>query len=220
MKPTLRISRAAAPAVTALLLSAAASSAQAVLLTIDPALSSVTYTFGGMVFCDADGNCPESPAPRAFALSGSFEVERTMQFIYYSIYPPEGYYRDEIRFRSVSIDSGGAAQLGFSFPTYFAVADEEAFAGNENACTWFPSMGSCMSMGFFGWFSGEFDGRALTMTGTDFSEHYYFPDQFNFTIVANAVEPANVPAPDTLACLAAAALGLGAARRRRVSAGD
>ncbi|MDO9600296.1 MAG: PEP-CTERM sorting domain-containing protein [Azoarcus sp.] len=212
MNPILRIcNTAVAPAIAALLLGAAGS-AQATFVTIDPAQSSVTYTFGGMVLCDPDGNCPEPPASQTFALSGSFEVERTTAFITDSFYPPSGHYRDAIRFQSVSVDGGGATQMGFSFPTYLAIEEGGVFSGSEDPCT--PAMGPCLA-GQFGWFSAEFDGHTLMLSGIDFADSGFFSDRFAFTVFAYATAPASVPEPGTLACLAAGMLGLGAVRKAR-----
>lgn len=213
MNPKLRIcNTAVASAIAALLLSAAAGSAQATLVTIDPAQSSVTYTFGGIVLCDPDGNCPEPPAAQTFALSGSFEVERTTAFVADSSYPPSGHYRDAIRFHSVSVDGGGAIQMGFSFPTYLAIEEGGSFSGSENPCM--PAMGPCLA-GQFDWFSAEFDGQTLMLSGTDFTDNGFFSDRFAFTVVAYATAPASVPEPGTLACLAAGMLGLSALRKAR-----
>lgn len=215
MESILRVCcNAGAPALTALLLSVATSSAHAVVVNIDPSQSSVTYAPGGIVFCDPSGNCGTLPEPQTFTLSGSFNVRQETVFIATSFVPLDGYERVQIRFDDIAVDSGGAATLGFTFPSYLSVLTGDTFVGNEDACTWFPSTGSCFSMGPFGEFSGMFDGSTLSMTGRDYAGDS-FPSTFSFTLVAQAVEPASVPEPSTLACLAAASLGIGAMGRRR-----
>lgn len=215
MESILRICcNAAAPALTALLLSVATSSAHAVVVNIDPSQSSVTHTPGGIVLCDPSGNCGTLPEPQTFALSGSFNVRQETVFVATSFVPLDGYEREQIQFDGIAVDSGGAAALGFAFPTYLSVVTGDTFVGNEDLCSWFPSTGSCFSMGSFGEFSGTFDGNTLSMTGRDYAGAF-FPSTFSFTVVARAAEPAAVPEPGTLACLAAAGLGMGAVGRRR-----
>ncbi|MCK6388445.1 hypothetical protein [Zoogloea sp.] len=42
-------------------------------------------------------------------------------FVTTSFVPLDGYEREQLRFGSVAVDSGGAAELGFAFSDYFAV---------------------------------------------------------------------------------------------------
>jgi hypothetical protein len=65
------------------------------------------------VICDPDGNCGTQQAPQTFALSGSFDLRQETVFVTTSFFPPDGYEREQIRFESVAVDSGGAAALGF-----------------------------------------------------------------------------------------------------------
>ena len=205
---------ATACALVTLALAAAATSAHAITLAIDPSQSSVTYTPGGFSFGGPDGGLTPS-APQTFALSGRFDVVQETVPITLSFDPLTVVDREQIRFEAVAVNSGGAATAGFAFPTYFAVLTGQAFAASEDPCTWFPSTGSCTSMGSFGSYAGSFDGTTLSMTGTDYAGDF-FPSSFEFTVVARA---ATVPEPGTLACLAIAAFGLGAARRRRGGGG-
>ena len=205
---------ATACALVTLALAAAATSAHAITLAIDPSQSSVTYTPGGFSFGGPDGGLTPS-APQTFMLSGRFDVAQETVPITLSFDPLTVENREQIRFEAVAVNSGGAATAGFAFPTYFAVLTGQAFAASEDPCTWFPSTGSCTSMGSFGSYAGSFDGTTLSMTGTDYAGDF-FPSSFEFTVVARA---ATVPVPGTLACLAIAAFGLGAARRRRGGGG-
>ena len=131
-------------------------------------------------------------------------------FVTTSFAPLDGYEREQIQFDGIAVDSGGAAALGFAFPAYLSVLTGDTFFGNEDPCTWFPSTGSCFSMGPFGDFSGTFNGYRVSMTGRDYVGDF-FPSTFSFTLVAQAA----VPEPSTLACLAAAGLAIGAIGRRR-----
>ena len=183
---------ATACALVALSLGAAATSAHAITLTIDPGQSWVTYTPGGFSFGGPDGGLTPS-APQTFALSGRFDVVQETVLITLSFDPLTVVDREQIRFEAVAVNSGGAA--GFAFPTYFAVLTGQAFAASEDPCTWFPSTGSCTSTGFFGSYAGSFDGTTLSMSGTDYAGDF-FPSSFNFTVVARV---ASVPEPGTLA---------------------
>lgn len=201
---------ATACALVALALGAAATSAHAITLAIDPSQSSVTYTPGGFSFGGPDGGLTPS-APQTFMLSGRFDVAQETVPITLSFDPLTVVDREQIRFEAIAVNSGGAAAAGFALPTYFAVLTGQAFAASEDPCTWFPSTGSCTSMGSFGSYAGSFDGTTLSMSGTDYAGDF-FPSSFNFTVVARV---ATVPEPGTLACLAIGAFGLAAARRRR-----
>ena len=201
---------ATACALVTLALAAAATSAHAITLAIDPSQSSVTYTPGGFSFGGPDGGLTPS-APQTFMLSGRFDVAQETVPITLSFDPLTVVDREQISFEAIAVNSGGAAAAGFAFPTYFAVLTGQAFAASEDPCTWFPSTGSCTSTGWFGSYAGSFDGTTQSMTGTDYAGDF-FPSSFNFTVVARA---ASVPEPGTLACLAIGAFGLGAARRRR-----
>ena len=205
---------ATACALVTLALGAAATSAHAITLRIDPGQSWVTYTPGGFSFGGPDGGLTPS-APQTFMLSGRFDVAQETVPITLSFDPLTVVDREQISFEAIAVNSGGAAAAGFAFPTYFAVLTGQAFAASEDPCTWFPSTGSCTSMGSFGSYAGSFDGTTLSMTGTDYAGDF-FPSSFEFTVVARA---ATVPEPGTLACLAIAAFGLGAARRRRGGGG-
>lgn len=209
-----RCRNAGTPNLTALLLSLATSSTYAAVFTIDPSQSSVTYSPGGMVLCDSSGNCGTLPEPQTFTLSGSFNLRQETVFVTTSFAPLEGYEREQIQFDGVAVDGGGAMALGFNFPTYLSILTGDTFVGSEDSCTWFPSTGSCFSMGPFGEFSGTFNDYELFMTGLDYAGDY-FPSTFRFTLVAQAVQTGFVTEPGTLACLAAACIGIAAIGRRK-----
>lgn len=215
MNPIVRFCQnAAASTLAVMVLSSAATSAHAIVVNIDPTQSSVTYTPGGFSFCDPEGNCGSLPSPQTFTLSGSFNVTR--ETVSYPIWsdPSSVFERDEIQLGYLAVDSGGATALGFSFPTYRGVLSGFAFTASEDICSFLPSSGSCFSFGPFGNFSGTFDGTTLSMSGIDYAGNF-FPDLFSFTIVARTANPMNVPEPSTLVCVAASAIGLVAAGRRR-----
>lgn len=203
-----------APSLGAMVLITAATSAHAIVVNIDPTQSWVTYTPGGFVLCDPESNCGSLPRPQTFTLSGSFNVIR--ETVSYPVWfdPSSVVEREEIQFDSLAVDSGGAASLGFSFPSYRGVLNGQDFTASEDFCSFFPSTGGCFSFGPFDDFSGTFDGAMLSMSGNDYVGKF-FPDLFSFTVVARTADPASVPEPGTLACVAAAAIGLGAARSRR-----
>lgn len=205
---------AAAPTLAALMLLAAAPGAHAVVVNIDSSRSSVTYTPGGIIRCDVDGNCGSLPEPQTFTLSGSFNVVR--ETVSYPVWfdPSSVIEREEIRFDSLAVDSGDAAALGFSFPTYRGVISGEAFTASDDLCSFLPSTGSCWSMPPIAGYSGAFDGTTLSMTGNRYAGTF-FPDHFSFTVVARAANVASVPEPGILACVAAAIFGLGVSGRRR-----
>lgn len=212
----------AAPTLMAMALITGVTSAHAIVVNIDPNRSSVTYTPGGFITCDPDGNCGSLPNPQTFTLSGSFNVTR--ETVSYPVWfdPFSVVEREEILFDTLAVDSGGATALGFLFPSYRGVLSGHAFTASEDMCSFFPSMGSCASVGPFDDFSGTFDGTTLSMTGNDYADYAgsFFVDTFSFTVVALAAVPTSVPEPGTLACVVAAAAGLGAARgRRRNNAG-
>lgn len=202
-------------ALAAVALGTAAFSAHALTLNIDATQSSVTYTPGGFILCDPDGNCGTLPEPQSFALSGSFDVVEEVVPITVWFDPLTTIDERRLRFESIAVDSGGAAALGFVFPSYFAVVNGTDFAGSDGGCNVMTSPGSCWSMGQFGSFAGSFNGTLLSMTGTDPVGDSFFPSTFSFTVVAHVAEAASVPEPGTLACLALGALGLGALPRRK-----
>jgi len=212
LAPTAPSPRLAALLAAAVLVGVAASEAHAVTLRIDPAHSSVTYD-SHVLICDPFFNCGPV-VPQTFALSGRFDATLQRESFPVSFFPElSAIELDIIRFSAIDVDAGGAATLGFTFPTYPGVVDGPAFGGNENPCSLFFLQGSsCFSIGAFGNFSGTFDGTVLTMNGVD---PVSFLDAFTFTLVATAEPPSAVPLPGTLPLLAGALLGVAALRRRR-----
>lgn len=101
---------ATACALATLALGAAATSAHALTLTIDPSQSSVTYTPGGFSFGWPDGDGTLTfPTPQTFALSGRFDLRQETVSITLSFDPLTVVDREETRFESIAVDSGGAA---------------------------------------------------------------------------------------------------------------
>ncbi len=202
-----------APIFAALMLTAAAPGAHAIVVHIDSSRSSVTYTPGGIILCGPEG-CGSLPEPQTFTLSGSFDVVR--ETISYPVWfdPSAVIEREEIWFDPLAVDSGGAAALGFSFPTYRGVMSGETFSGSDDLCSFLPSTGGCWSMPPISGFTGTFDGAALSMTGDDYAGRA-FPDRFSFVVVAQAADAASVPEPGILACVVGAIFGLGVSVRRR-----
>lgn len=101
---------ATACALATLALGAAATSAHALTLTIDPSLSSVTYTPGGFSFGGPDGDGSLTfPTSQTFALSGRFDLRQETLPITLSFDPLTVVDREETRFESIAVDSGGAA---------------------------------------------------------------------------------------------------------------
>lgn len=201
---------------TVVLLSGMVANAHATRVKIDPTQSSVTY-FSNAWICDDSGAC--SPAgPQTFQLSGNFDVTIEHESIPVMAFPsptPSTIELDLIRFKSVDVDAGDATTLGFDFPAYPGVINGEDFSGSESPCFLFFS-GSCSTFGVFGTFAGTFDGTTLSMTGSDPNNSWSF-EGFQFAIVAQASEAQAVPEPGTLACVAAAILGMsGVGLRRRV----
>lgn len=199
----------------ALALGAAAFSAHALTLNIDANQSSVTYTPGGSILCDPDGNCGTLPEPQSFALSGSVDVVEEVVPITVWFDPLTTISERRMRFESITVDSGGATALGFVFPSYFAVVNGTDFAGSEDGCTSLVSTGSCSSTGTLDRFEGSFDGTVLLMRGSDAFADFFSSRTFSFELVARVAEVTSVPEPGTLACLVLGALGLGAMPRKK-----
>ena len=203
-------------AAVGLLLSSASPSVQAVVVNIDTSRSVLTFTSSGPTICDPFGNCSTPPAPQTFALSGSFDVkEETVSFPYW--FDPTSFFDLAlIRFEPLSIDTGGAAALGFVFPAFSGIVTGTTFTASDDPC--FLYSGGCS-----GWslvnstYTGDFDGQRLSLTG---ESPLSVAEGFKYTIVATAVPSASVAEPGSLACLAAAGAGLTAvrSRRRRTSA--
>lgn len=83
-------------------------------------------------------------------------MQQETVFVMTSFFPPDGYERQQIRFDAPVIESGGASALGLRFRTTSPLLTGQSFTASEDACTWFPSMGSCWSMGYFGSYEGDF----------------------------------------------------------------
>jgi hypothetical protein len=197
----------------AMVLIAVATSAHAVVVNIDSSQSSVTYDQSSVVvICDLQGVCIPSPDPQIFILSGSFNVIRDT---------PVWLNRQIIQFDTLAVDSGGAAALGFSFPTYPGLMmNGEDFIASNDPCFILSPMTSCtgLSMGGIDNFSGTFDGTTLSMTGTKYTgDPFRVRDWFSFTIVASVGNSSPVPEPETYAMLIA---GLGLLGWRMRSAGN
>jgi len=214
MNLTIRFCRnAVVLTLTAMVLIAVATSAHAVVVNIDSSQSSVTYDQSSVVvICDLQGVCIPSPDPQIFILSGSFNVIRDT---------PVWLNRQIIQFDTLAVDSGGAAALGFSFPTYPGLMmNGEDFIASNDPCFILSPMTSCtgLSMGGIDNFSGTFDGTTLSMTGTKYTgDPFRVRDWFSFTIVASVGNPSPVPEPETYAMLIA---GLGLLGWRMRSAGN
>lgn len=186
---------AVVPTITAMVLITAAS-AHAVVANIDPNQSWVTYMPDIFSFCDSQGNCGPSSDPQTFTLSGSFNVIQDT---------PVWLNHQTIRFDTLAVDSGGAAALGFSFPTYYGLLTNGGdFIASNGPCFLLSLITSCtgFSMGGIDNFSGTFDGTTLSMTGTKYMGDSFY-NRFSFTIVARMGNLSPVPEPETYAMLIA-----------------
>lgn len=196
----------------AIVLIAAATSSHAVIVNIDPSQSSVTYHHGpSFSTCDLQGICVPPSDPQTFILSGNFNVIQEV---------PVWLDSQIIRFDTLAVDSGGAAVLGFSFPTYAGLLMNEGdFIASNDPCFLLSSTTSCtgLSMGGIDNFSGTFDGATLSMTGDEYISGSFYHDRFSFTIVAQVGNPLPVPEPETYAMLMAG-LGVLGWRVRRETA--
>jgi hypothetical protein len=211
MKNTPKMLRAlVAPATTALVLATTTASAHAVIVNIDTSQSTVTYSSSFPTICVPSGTCYPPPATQTFSLSGSFDVKREtvpVMTIFFDIF-----YQEQIHFESLAVDAGGAAALGFMFPTYPGIVTAASFSASEDSCS--LSMGTCFSNGNFGAFSGDFNDGTISFSGTSYGSSAY--DHFAFNVVANAAGVTAVPEPEGLSLLGVGVLALLARRRKEI----
>jgi hypothetical protein len=202
---------AVVPTITVLLLITAAS-AHAVVVNIDSSQSSVIYDQSSVVvICDLQGVCIPSPDPQIFILSGSFNVIQDT---------PVWLNQQIIQFDTLAVDSGGAAALGFSFPTYPGLMmNGEDFIASNGPCFLVSPTTSCTGVSDGGEdnFSGKFDGTTLSITGNKYMHDPFFSHNwFSFTIVAHTGDLPPVPEPKTHAMLLAGLGILGWRLRKRI----
>lgn len=191
---------------TAAALCLASSWASATVVTIDPALSSVTHDSGQVVFCGPNegGSCGHPQPPMTYRLSGSLNVEIENWFVATSQAPLQGYDVPVMRLNSISIDSGGTAIAGFTFPRYLGILMDGVYSGSSDPCWGTRLFPNTFCTGFstgFGRYSAAFDGTTLAMSGYEPGRPGWPVESFTYSLIARAGEPATISAPGTLACM-------------------
>lgn len=131
-------------------------------------------------YCSTDCN-----AGHEFGLAGLFEV--TLDSWASTVE------RNRIRLSPLAVTATLPQGLTFQFPDYAVPYGQDDFSGNGDPCNYWRYSGTCLSIGNFGYYAGNFDGTTLVMQGASAID---YSDSYHYELTARVV-----PGPATLALI-------------------
>lgn len=168
---------------------------QAILLKIDPARSTVTYTPAlQLPICTLDPSgvlvCPPPTLPQSFTIDGDINADVIHEHFEFDFgYPDVD--RDLLNLTTSKLSSG-ALHLGFILPGALGLMSGQTFEAQDHPCFLFVGPGSCS-----GWTNGPTAESEGTWDGQTLIWRGHRPSQdasFTYTITARV---AAVPEPGT-----------------------